>query len=788
MRKFKLFVLLLGIFSLFGLHNVKAAPEAAEVKVSYYLDGDIQGSVTTITTLNVGDPVSLTSPSISGTFLFWTVNGAVRRDLTETPIIKASAKLELKAYYISSSKVAAVFLDTNLQMKSAQFLAVADSLVVPAEPVKPKSTFAGWVSMDNYELGTPDKNPAKPTENTYFVAKYTADLAAKYTVVIDGVPQEVTVNQVVTATTDKLNPVWKDEAGNIVGYGSPFKFAVLDNINITANAGESLTSPQVLLRGPFNLRDGYVSYVGTLPSGVEIVEYGFEYVKSGITYTVQSNVFNGETNEFLMSFLNNGKSDFRAYVKYKVASEVQTVYSEPSTTYVLINSRTGLTGSGYAPLSVAEEHGSWSGSANQSEYGIGTRASDNVTFTANTGYHIEAVRVVVYSSSGTARNVKVDGQTIAEGIVTANSPFDSGKVLLSGTEVTSVTFVPSGALQYLSVTVYVKPLIPNEARDDLEAISFEPEYSVATNLTLPTTGTVNSSNIEWSSTHPEIISTTGTMVLPELTTEVTLTAVANKDTDTYTKKYFINVIGIRNTLVAQLNGLEALPSTATSNITLAETTDNGTSITWSSDKPGVISNTGVVNRPVGADETVIMTASITSGGFTETRNFTVIVLQQGAAAPETFTETFAGSTIGASYSSGTYTGVNGIVWSYVDSRNQGDYPIETDGIMLRGKKGGSKPYSASLTATFTDGITEFSFQYRKAFTGSTIRRYKVDVTCNGVTTTYDVPEFGGGTGAQTDVYTFTQVLNLTGTVTIKIYADSDGQATIDNITITTKPS
>lgn len=243
----------------------------------------------------------------------------------------------------------------------------------------------------------------------------------------------------------------------------------------------------------------------------------------------------------------------------------------------------------------------------------------------------------------------------------------------------------------------------NPAEKDLSMIEFNPtEYDTATNLDLYTVGKLYGSTIGWTSSHPEVISTTGEMVLPTSTTDVTLTANASHTDGTYiaSKEFIIRVIG-------------------------------------------------------------------TGGG----------------AVGATYIETFDTSTAGGSYGNGTFTGVGSIVWTYVASRNEDIYGIEGAGIMLRRN---TEP--SSLSATFNDGITEFSFNYRKAYTGATIRKYKVDVTHNGVTTTYALPDFGGGSGADSTIHTFTQALNLTGTVTIKIYADSNAQATFDNFTWTTNPS
>src|SRR5690606_21390943 len=48
-----------------------------------------------------------------------------------------------------------------------------------------------------------------------------------------------------------------------------------------------------------------------------------------------------------------------------------------------------------------------------------------------------------------------------------------------------------------------------------------------------------------------------------------------------------------------------------------------------------------------------------------------------------FTETFDNTTIGADYVDGTFVGANGVTFTYVHSRNEGDYAIDGKGIMLR---------------------------------------------------------------------------------------------------------
>lgn len=221
------------------------------------------------------------------------------------------------------------------------------------------------------------------------------------------------------------------------------------------------------------------------------------------------------------------------------------------------------------------------------------------------------------------------------------------------------------------------------------------------------------------------------------------------------------------------------------NLTLPTTGAHGSAITWESSNAAIIGNDGVIVNQPETDTEVIFTGTFVLNAVTKAKEYTVLINGSSAPAGETFTETFEASTATASYGDGSFVGVNGVTWTFVHSRDEGDYAITGAGIMLR-----RADEPSSLSATFTNGVKSFSFEIRKAFTGASDRKYKVDVTHNGVTTTYDVPVFGSGSGEQTDVITFTQELNLSGEVTIKIYASGskgNQQATVDNFTWTTKP-
>ncbi|MDX9919188.1 MAG: chitobiase/beta-hexosaminidase C-terminal domain-containing protein [Paludibacter sp.] len=141
------------------------------------------------------------------------------------------------------------------------------------------------------------------------------------------------------------------------------------------------------------------------------------------------------------------------------------------------------------------------------------------------------------------------------------------------------------------------------------------------------------------------------------------------------------------------------------------------------------------------------------------------------------TEDFEAQTaLTSSYASSNFTNATtGITWSYTNSRNQDTYGITNKGIMLR--------YADSyLEATFANGVGTFSFQYRKAYTGTSERQLELIVNGTSVVTG---PAFGTTSSAEATIYDFTHEVNTAGPVTIKIKNIGTGtnnkQTVVDNI-------
>ena len=172
--------------------------------------------------------------------------------------------------------------------------------------------------------------------------------------------------------------------------------------------------------------------------------------------------------------------------------------------------------------------------------------------------------------------------------------------------------------------------------------------------------------------------------------------------------------------------------------------------------------------------------------FTEvTENHTISVTFEEISEPGEVcgTEDFESTEIPAGYSDGEFTN-NGITWIYGHSRNEGlgtgdDYSIEGKGLMLR------RASDSYLETTLTSGVGEFTFEYRKAFTGGNERQLEVIVNGTQMGTT---PIFGNSSGDDPTVYTFSIVLDIEGEVTIRIKnvgeTTTNRQAVIDNISWT----
>lgn len=143
---------------------------------------------------------------------------------------------------------------------------------------------------------------------------------------------------------------------------------------------------------------------------------------------------------------------------------------------------------------------------------------------------------------------------------------------------------------------------------------------------------------------------------------------------------------------------------------------------------------------------------------------------EGPCVNESFTNQNAPT---AAYGNGSFTGDDGMTWTYVQARNDQGYQINGEGLMLRRQTSDSKVTSQ----TIPNGIGSFTCNLVKAFTGAGDRQVELFVNGNsqGTSLAWD----------NTDVQTFTvNDINIAGDVVIEIRNISGRQVVIDNLSWT----
>ncbi|WP_438445370.1 immunoglobulin-like domain-containing protein [Gorillibacterium sp. sgz5001074] len=247
--------------------------------------------------------------------------------------------------------------------------------------------------------------------------------------------------------------------------------------------------------------------------------------------------------------------------------------------------------------------------------------------------------------------------------------------------------------------------------------------SVTKPLTLPATGT-NGSKVIWISSNTAVISHDGkTVTRPAAGSgdaTVVLTAVLTSGSVSDTKSFTLTVKQQLTEAQKAAADKESLAvgfaagdsaSCVTRALSLPAAGGNGSAVTWFSSNPAVISNDGkTVVRPAAGqgDVNVVLNATITSGGYTELKTFTLTVKQQLTDAQAVEADkaalalTFASGDSAAQVTQNLtlpLTGTNGTAITWVSSNTS---VISNSGAVTR-PAAGSAEVSVVLTAILTKG-------------------------------------------------------------------------------------
>jgi hypothetical protein len=189
------------------------------------------------------------------------------------------------------------------------------------------------------------------------------------------------------------------------------------------------------------------------------------------------------------------------------------------------------------------------------------------------------------------------------------------------------------ALDGSELRTLAEPVVTTELAADRAALDLGDTSAVASDLTLPASAPYGS-KITWTTSDAAVITSAGVVTRPEAgqpAATATLTATLTRGALTSTKSFAI-------TVRPALTAAEAVQAAAAGlivhdlddvrgNLTLPATGVHGTTVTWSSDRPGVIDGTGVVHRPAAGQgaTTVALTATVSAGAVSATRTMTATV-------------------------------------------------------------------------------------------------------------------------------------------------------------------
>ena len=269
---------------------------------------------------------------------------------------------------------------------------------------------------------------------------------------------------------------------------------------------------------------------------------------------------------------------------------------------------------------------------------------------------------VTYTQSGTVGSVYIDG--VLKKIATLNilpstlgntsfnylckSAYANDQLLLNSMlcdfRIYNSALTPT---QVAGLAVNVAALDTATFKDQVDSallsLSLGNVSAVTSNLTLPTTGDY-STTIQWGSSNSAVVSNTGVVTRPvsgSSNATVILTATVTKNFISKTKTFSVTVIpSYSNQNSVDMDAanivLTGNLTNLRSNLVLASSGNEGSVISWSSDKTSVLSNTGaIVNRPAkgSGSAKVTLTATVTKGGAVTTRTFEVYVAEdEGFAA------------------------------------------------------------------------------------------------------------------------------------------------------------
>lgn len=282
-------------------------------------------------------------------------------------------------------------------------------------------------------------------------------------------------------------------------------------------------------------------------------------------------------------------------------------------------------------------------------------AGEKVTARTSGGNLARGVwKSVTYTQTGTTGALFEDGVQVGENTAVTVTPGSLG----GGTTVNNLlgesSYAADNSLKgrLRNFRIYDRALTPAEVSDisltdanrlaaDETSLDLGDLSAVTGDLTLPATGAFGSS-IAWSSSEPTVIGADGQVSRPASgaePVEVTLTATLSRGAGSATRTFTATVLPDESDLARAEAVAAAIalvhPDDVRGHLTLPTTGAHGATIAWASSDPTVVSGEGLVARPAhgAGDDAVTLTATVTVGDASATRDIALTVREKPEAAP-----------------------------------------------------------------------------------------------------------------------------------------------------------
>jgi hypothetical protein len=670
----KLFILLsfVVLFAISGTVVAAARPANVNVTITSSFDNDNKNLSHSITSLPVGNVFQLNASNIqaSYTFAFWVINGVVRDDLAATDSIRLQTSMNIQAVFHKSGEYAVLFVDSNGKLISTQYVLENGSVTPPSyvgftkpglqvNSSEPWKSLQGATTFDNIQ------------SSRVYVLQYTAGTPVSVTLSITGgvaTPSNPNRNDLVTLVASDIPnfKYWKDGNGQVLSYQSTFVFTAVKDVTIIAET-EDVKTPETLvtMSSDLAIRENYETYVGRfeLEAGHELVEWGFLLSDETLgllsfetpnVIIAKSNTYNPETNEFVMSFSEVTFSSIRAYVLINNGTSVEEILSAPTAIA--------------SDLLISEYI---EGSSNNKAIEIfnGTGAPVDLSLYNLVQYNNGGSNVYILELSGTLQN----GDTY----VVANSS-SSASILSKSDFTTSASIVNFNGNDAMAITRRADDSIVDIIGDPASSTDFAKDSTFVRKSSIISPNSIYSSS-EWDSYPIDTTSYLGNHSIGSSTDSQKVVADAN---------------GLNLTNEVKQNTTLSLPSSGA----------NGSTISWVSDTPDVITNAGVVTLPSGQPIVVIMTATVSLNGTEKQVAFEVTVgltdLEKATADRDAISLTL------------NYTEATTIILS-TSGLNGSTISWASDNALINTSTGsvtmpGSGQVEVTLTATIVNGSAELT--------------------------------------------------------------------------------